>query len=178
MSCGASLRWAVRQLPQQRTALERIALLQTRSLHQAHFQPGSSSNTIATPTPSAVTASIKADAPKILDADKVDSTVSEKKAREKLERAAKKNLQYLDDPWKLGQYVSDALAKGRFDEALLLTQKSSSRGQMSVSWNHLINYQLEQQQLRKAIQLYNEVRDTFAPDHGRVLNDILTAKCR
>ncbi|KPM46178.1 hypothetical protein AK830_g334 [Neonectria ditissima] len=170
LSCSASLRRAVQQLPPQRVVLERTALLQTRSLlHQT--QPRFSSTTppvdnspVANPSvasPSQVTASIKAEAPQNLDVNAVDPeepSVAAKKAKEKLERAVKKNLPYLEDPWKLGQYVNDALAKDRYDEALLLTQKASAKDQVVVSWNHLINYQLEKQQLRNAVKLYNEMK--------------------
>ncbi|KAK7398338.1 hypothetical protein QQX98_012293 [Neonectria punicea] len=169
LSCGASLRRAIQQVPLHRAVLERTALLQTRSLQQT--QPRFSSTTSSvdnTPasnpsvvSPSQVTASIKAEAPQSLDADAVDPeepTVAAKRAKEKLERAVKKNLPYLDDPWKLGQYVNDALAKDRYDEALLLTQKASNKDQVVVSWNHLINYLLEKQQLRNAVKLYNEMK--------------------
>ncbi|KAH6985043.1 hypothetical protein BKA56DRAFT_328804 [Ilyonectria sp. MPI-CAGE-AT-0026] len=165
---GASMRRAIRQLHQPRISLERTALLQTRSFLQPYPRLSSTATTTPntsttsantpTPTPSQVTASIKADAPQTFDADPEEPSVSAKKAREKLERAVKKNLPYLDDPWKLGQYVTDALAKDRFDEALLLTQKASNKDQVVVSWNHLIDYQLEKQQLRKAIKLYNEMK--------------------
>lgn len=180
---GASMRRAIRQLHQPRIYLERTALLQTRSFLQPHPRFSSTATTTPntsttsantpTPTPSQVTASIKADAPQTFDADPEEPSVSAKKAREKLERAVKKNLPYLDDPWKLGQYVTDALAKDRFDEALLLTQKASNKDQVVVSWNHLIDYQLEKQQLRKAIKLYNEVSASTVPIRG-VSNDILT----
>lgn len=76
----------------------------------------------------------------------------------KLQRAVRKQLDSLDDdPWKIGQHVENQLARDLFDEALLLTQKVSKDVQVAVAWNHLIGYQLEKQQLRRALKLFNEV---------------------
>lgn len=64
-----------------------------------------------------------------------------------------------DDPWAVGQYVEKALARDAFDEALLLVQKASAGDQqVVVAWNHLIDYQFNKQQLKRAIKLYNDVR--------------------
>ncbi|KAM5345525.1 hypothetical protein ACJ41O_011386 [Fusarium nematophilum] len=83
---------------------------------------------------------------------------TQKKAKLKLQRGVKKQLEYMDDPWKIGQYVEQALAKDRYDEALLLTQTASKNLQVVVSWNHLINYMLQKQQLRNAVKLYNDMK--------------------
>ncbi|KAI5460011.1 hypothetical protein BGZ63DRAFT_359273 [Mariannaea sp. PMI_226] len=161
LACGACLRRAMQLLPQQRIALERAALLRTLSLPQAQPRFSSTSSAISpnsSTTTQDVQAAIKADVPQSLDIDPAELPVSAKKTKEKLERAVKKNLSYMDDPWKIGQYVQDALAKDRYDEALLLTQRASSRHSVVVSWNHLIGYLLEKQQLRKAVKLYNEMK--------------------
>ncbi|KAK7433074.1 hypothetical protein QQZ08_000003 [Neonectria magnoliae] len=169
LSRGASLRRAMQQITLHRAVLERTLLLQARPLQQTLPRFSSTTSSVdnasasnpSVVAPSQVMASIKAEAPQSLDADAVDPeepTVAAKRAKEKLERAVKKHLPYLDDPWKLGQYVNDALAKGRYDEALLLTQKASNKNQVVVSWNHLISYLLEKQQLRNAVKLYNEMK--------------------
>lgn len=151
-------------MPHQRTVLESATLFQTRTLQQTQ-QAFASTKTIAnkTPpqTPSIVT---NTDTPKSLDVTPEEETVSAKNSRERLQRVVKKQLQYLgDDPWKIAQHVEQTLAKDRYDEALLLTQSASRLGQIVVSWNHLINYLLEKQQLRNAMKLYNEVG--FVPIH-------------
>lgn len=116
----------------------------------AHLGQRSRTYTTATAVP--------IDAPRTLQVPNEDQSVVEKKQRERLQRAVKKHLDYMDDPWKIAQHIEQTLAKDRFDEALLLTQKASKDSQVVVAWNHLIGYQLEQQQLKKAIKLFNEVR--------------------
>lgn len=69
----------------------------------------------------------------------------------------------MDDPWNIAQYVENALAKDRFDEALLLTKTAGKDLQVVVSWNHLINYLLGKQQLKNAIKLYNDVSISKPP---------------
>ncbi|KAH6604018.1 dna-directed dna polymerase [Trichoderma cornu-damae] len=99
-----------------------------------------------------------ADAPRSLALEPVASDVSRKKDQERLERIVKKQLEHMADPWKIAQYVEDALAKDRFDEALLLTKTAGRDGQVVVAWNHLINHLLGKQQLRNAIKLYNDMK--------------------
>lgn len=96
------------------------------------------------------------DAPQTLDVPDQDATVLQQKQREKLQRAVKKHLTHMDDPWKIAQHIEQTLLKDRFDEALLLTQKASKDGQVVVAWNHLIGYQLEKQRLKQAIKLFND----------------------
>ncbi|KND92809.1 Pentatricopeptide repeat-containing protein 2, mitochondrial [Tolypocladium ophioglossoides CBS 100239] len=98
------------------------------------------------------------DAPRSLQVEPEDPTVAEKKEKAKLQRAVNKQLTYIDDPWKIAQHIEQTLAKDRFDEALLLTQKASKDRQVVVAWNHLLGYQLEKQQLKTAIKLYNEMK--------------------
>ncbi|KAF4460176.1 Pentatricopeptide repeat-containing [Fusarium albosuccineum] len=155
LTCGACLRRALQLVPQQRPSLESAALLQARSLRQASRAFAS---TIATESSPATSPVKNTDTPSSLDAEPMDETVAGKKAQLKLQRAVKKQLQYMDDPWKIGQYVEQALARDRYDEALLLTQTASRSHQVVVSWNHLINYTLEKQQLHKAVKLYNDMK--------------------
>ncbi|KAG6014065.1 hypothetical protein E4U43_006983 [Claviceps pusilla] len=96
------------------------------------------------------------DAPQSLQVPEQDAAVAQQRQREKLQRAVKKHLAHMDDPWKIAQHVEQTLLKNRFDEALLLTQQSSKDGQVVVAWNHLIGYLLEKQQLKQAIKLFNE----------------------
>ncbi|KAF5138546.1 Pentatricopeptide repeat-containing protein 2, mitochondrial [Metarhizium anisopliae] len=100
------------------------------------------------------------DAPRTLQVPDGENSaaVAEKRQREKLQRAVNKHLDYMDDPWKIAQHVGQTLAKDRFDEALLLTQRASKERQVVVAWNHLIDYQLERQHLKKAIKLFNEMK--------------------
>ncbi|KAL7786700.1 hypothetical protein V8C37DRAFT_391764 [Trichoderma ceciliae] len=108
---------------------------------------------------SAASASIeRTDAPRSLTLEPVDSEVSKKRNQERLGRIVKKQLQHMDDPWHIAQYVEDCLAKDRFEEALLLTKLAGKDRQVVVAWNHLINHLLGKQQLRDAIKLYNDMK--------------------
>jgi hypothetical protein len=111
------------------------------------------------------------EAPRTLQMPNEDQqSVGEQRKRDKLQRAVKKQLTYLEDPWKIAQHVDLALAKDRYDEALLLTQRASKEHQVVVAWNHLISYQLEKQQLKKAIKLYNEVSCIRLREHCPLLD--------
>lgn len=98
-----------------------------------------------------------ADAPQSIDVTPLDPAIAKQKKQERLQRIVNKEMVYLDDAWKLAQQVERRLGQNRFDEALLMTQRASKDKQVVVAWNHLINYLLENQQLNKAIKIYNEV---------------------
>lgn len=98
------------------------------------------------------------DAPRELEAvHPADSTVAKEAAKRRLKRAVNEHLDRMDDPWTIGKYVEKALARGAFEEALLLVEKASRNQQLVVSWNHLIDYQLTQDRIKDAIKLYNDV---------------------
>ncbi|KAF4123258.1 PPR repeat [Geosmithia morbida] len=102
-----------------------------------------------------------ADVPRTLEkSGDDDADVAEKRSKDRLQAVVKKHLRHMsDDPWAVGQYVEKALARGAFDEALLLVQKSSAGGnQVVVAWNHLIDYQFQRQQLKHALKLYNDMK--------------------
>jgi pentatricopeptide repeat protein len=70
----------------------------------------------------------------------------------------KKHLEYLDNNYKIAEHVERTLERGDFDEALLLVREASRKGDVTVSWNHLIGYLMRNQRLHAAVKLYNEVR--------------------
>ncbi|KAM7223617.1 hypothetical protein V8F06_001091 [Rhypophila decipiens] len=76
----------------------------------------------------------------------------------RLEWVVNKHLQYLKDPKLIADHVKATLQKDKFLEALLLTRKASRNTKVTVSWNHLIDYQMKQQRLHAAIKLYNEMK--------------------
>lgn len=82
----------------------------------------------------------------------------EKESKEKLaEKYARHKLSKIDDPFHIAQAVNAALREGKFDNALLLTEKASRTMDVVVSWNALLGYQLEQGQLKAAFKLFNNV---------------------
>ncbi|KAF4948793.1 hypothetical protein FSARC_13649 [Fusarium sarcochroum] len=158
LNSGAYLRKALQHVPRQRLTIESAALFQIRSLQ--HSQRAFNSTTTITST-TAVENAIKTDAPKSLDVEvePVDEVMSAKKLRLKMERTINKELEYINgDPWKVSKYVERALSQDRFDEAHLLVQTASKDMDVVVPWNILMNYLLEQQQVNKAIKLFNEMK--------------------
>ncbi|KAL6862054.1 pentatricopeptide repeat protein, partial [Trichoderma novae-zelandiae] len=154
INCAACLRRAVQASSRSRPLAEAAGIW--ASLPP---QTGRRYASVAAPSTSVAAPSTeRADAPRTLTLEPLDSADSQKKDFERLQRIVKKHLQHMDDPWKIGQYVQDALAKDRFDEALLLTKTAGKDRQVVVAWNHLINYLLDKQQLKNAIKLYNDMK--------------------
>lgn len=124
-----------------------LPLRATRGIISSPSSPSSDAAATARPVDALLT----------LQAKEEDVAVADKKQKERLMRIVKKHLAHMEDPWKIAQHVEQTLAKDRFDEALLLTQQASRDRQVVVSWNHLIAHQLQKQQLKMAIKLFNDV---------------------
>ncbi|KAK0623622.1 hypothetical protein B0T14DRAFT_602167 [Immersiella caudata] len=106
----------------------------------------------------ASTSAIVAPQPPATAEDKNTELVEERRVQ-KIEFAVKKHLQYLSkDPFKIQEHVLRILEKGNFEEALLLVRKASRDTKITVSWNHLIDYEMKNQRLHAAIKLYNEMK--------------------
>jgi hypothetical protein len=58
---------------------------------------------------------------------------------------------------KLAQRVLDVLRKNDFDRAESLVHAASKSTQCTVSWNHLINWQMRHGKAKSAIRTYNDV---------------------
>jgi hypothetical protein len=71
--------------------------------------------------------------------------------------AIRKELTYLGDPLKLADHVFQLLRQDRFDEAKLLVQAASKSLPCTVSWNHLMDWQLSRGKVNSAIKTYNAV---------------------
>lgn len=72
-------------------------------------------------------------------------------------RAMKKNLEYLQDPLKLAITVRKYLRSDQYEHARELVE-AASRGQLvTVSWNHIIDWQLSKGKINSAVKTYNEV---------------------
>ncbi|RYP13346.1 hypothetical protein DL767_010788 [Monosporascus sp. MG133] len=87
------------------------------------------------------------------DGDGSPTTVTKSK-----EWAARKQLQYMQDPYHIASYVTKVLSEDRFEEAALITRLASKDKNVTVSWNELIKYQLKHNRLRAALKLYNEMK--------------------
>ncbi|KAL2271911.1 hypothetical protein VTJ83DRAFT_1282 [Remersonia thermophila] len=84
--------------------------------------------------------------------------LARQKYEKKLEKGVKKHLSMMPDPFHIAQYISTALSKDKFDEALMMTRMASRSKKVEVSWNHLIDYLLKKHRLHAAIKLYNEMK--------------------
>ncbi|KAK0637378.1 hypothetical protein B0T17DRAFT_465930, partial [Bombardia bombarda] len=90
----------------------------------------------------------------------------------RLERVVKKHLQTLKDPLHIAVHVKRTLEKDQFEEALMLTRKVSSTTNVVVSWNHLIDYQLQNQRAHAAIKLFNEMKKRAQTPDARTYTTI------
>ena len=73
----------------------------------------------------------------------------------------KKNLEeelrWLKDPLKLATKVVDLLRQDEFQKALELVRLASKDVQCTVSWNHLVDYEMSKGRVTNASKIYNEV---------------------
>ncbi|EGX89164.1 pentatricopeptide repeat protein [Cordyceps militaris CM01] len=94
----------------------------------------------------------------------VDATTSEvepvdaRRSKKSSTRAVVKQLEFISDPWVLGKYIEDLLAKDKFEDALKTVELASKNMDTVVSWNHLIDYLLKQQQIKRAMATYNNMK--------------------
>jgi hypothetical protein len=155
-------------VPRQRLAARPVLEFQHRSLHKSQrtFDSTTAKPAIGKPTAEAITTAVsKTHAPKKINKDTprsledgAENLVSAEKEKLRMERAARQELKYLgDDPWKFSEFVKKALGKGRFEEAYFVVQMGSRHLQLVVPWTLLMDHLLQQQQLTKAIKLFNEV---------------------
>ncbi|KAI1131514.1 hypothetical protein F5Y10DRAFT_275428 [Nemania abortiva] len=72
--------------------------------------------------------------------------------------AVRKELEYLGDPLHIANRVRLALDKDNLELAAGITRQASKSTNVTVSWNHLIDYQLQKGRLHPALKLYNEMK--------------------
>ncbi|KAI0408679.1 hypothetical protein F4802DRAFT_548523 [Xylaria palmicola] len=72
--------------------------------------------------------------------------------------AARKELEYLGDPLHIANRVRLALGKDNLELASEITRQASKDHNVTVSWNYLIDYQLQHGRLHAALKLYNEMK--------------------
>ncbi|KAK8114806.1 pentatricopeptide repeat protein [Apiospora kogelbergensis] len=86
----------------------------------------------------------------------------EREPDKKMQRAVNHRLALMDDPYHIAKDVLLTLAKDRYDEAKFMVAKASGKKKnLTVSWNHLIDYQMRHQRLNGAIKLFNEMKKLF-----------------
>lgn len=70
----------------------------------------------------------------------------------------RKHLKYLKDPLKLAEDIRRLLRDDDLQSALEIVRAASKDVQCTVSWNHVIDWQMSKGRLNAAVKTYNEVR--------------------
>lgn len=73
----------------------------------------------------------------------------------------------MNDPFHIAKRVKGALFDHNWGLAESLTRNASKKDNVTVSWNHLIEYELQNGRLHSALKLYNEVSRLIAWPLGR-----------
>lgn len=71
--------------------------------------------------------------------------------------ALEKELRWLRDPMKLAENTVDLLKREECDKALELVRMSSKKMACTVSWNHLVDYEMYKGRVATAMKIYNDV---------------------
>lgn len=71
----------------------------------------------------------------------------------------RRELQHLNDPMELANFVKQQLGKEKDEEMLQLVRIASRTMQCIVGWNHLIKHTLDKGKVSQALKVYNEVCD-------------------
>ena len=72
-------------------------------------------------------------------------------------KSLEEELRWLKDPLKLGANVVALLRQDEFQKALELVRLASKDIQCTVSWNHLVDYEMSKGRVTNASKIYNEV---------------------
>ncbi|KAI4144396.1 MAG: hypothetical protein L6R39_004204 [Caloplaca ligustica] len=67
-----------------------------------------------------------------------------------------KELVWLQDPLKLAENTVSLLRDDEDEKALEIVRMASKRAPCTVSWNHLIDYEMSKGRCQKAVKIYNE----------------------
>ena len=107
------------------------------------------------------------DAPQRFEAKELTPEEDANRKRERLNTSVQKQLKYLpEDPWKVQEYVEKALKRDAFEEACAIVQKMSTKDlQIVVAWNHIIDHCLQNQKMKQAFKLYNDVSRKLKNHH-------------
>lgn len=77
-------------------------------------------------------------------------------------------VRWLKDPVKLADHTVKLLREDQFEKALDIVRLASRDVVSTVSWNHLIDYEMSKARVPNAVKLYNEVSSSLV-HHFRVL---------
>ncbi|KAF4632124.1 hypothetical protein G7Y89_g6000 [Cudoniella acicularis] len=80
------------------------------------------------------------------------------KLEKSMGRILEKHPAYANDPLKLAEYVRKALRGDDFETALAVVRAASKDLSCTVSWNHLMDWQLTKGRMNAALKTYNEMK--------------------
>ena len=69
----------------------------------------------------------------------------------------KLEMRWLKDPVRLADHTVNLLREGNAEKALEIVRLASKDVKCTVSWNHLIDYEMSKERVGGAVKLYNEV---------------------
>lgn len=72
-----------------------------------------------------------------------------------------RELLYLQDPLKLAENTIELLRNDDNEKALDLVRLASKKMPCTVSWNHLVDYEMSTGRVKDAVKIYNEVIRSF-----------------
>ena len=72
-------------------------------------------------------------------------------------RALEKEMRFLQDPVKLADNTVKLLKKDRTEKAGQLVKLASRSMACTVSWNHMIDYEMSKGRVSRAMTIYNDV---------------------
>lgn len=73
-------------------------------------------------------------------------------------------LRWLKDPVKLADHTVKLLREDDSQKALAIVRLASKDVECTVSWNHLIDYEMSKARVANALKLYNEVSSYLVHD--------------
>lgn len=71
-------------------------------------------------------------------------------------------VKWLKDPLKLAEHTSKLLRENQHQKALAIVRVASRNVECTVSWNHLVDYEMGNGRVANGVKLYNEVGVSLA----------------
>lgn len=88
---------------------------------------------------------------------KLDRKRPNSRKREVTERETSLHLKFLKDPIKLAEFVRNTLRDNDYELAQKIVDSASASTACTVSWNHIIEWQLSKGKMNAAMKSYNDV---------------------
>lgn len=92
---------------------------------------------------------------------RIDRKRPSSRKREVTERETSLHLRYLKDPLKLAEFVRQTLREDNYELAQSVVDEASASIECTVSWNHIMEWQLSKGKMNAAIKSYNDVSLVF-----------------